>query len=265
MDKVTYLKVNVSFSKECGMKIKIPIFGWILLLFLTLSSCTQNNEKAKLPPPDSVTQIAEEAKPISPPLPFGLSSGIYGSSQTPVQNNFEMVTFFRQELMDALIVYNFPKSMNLHDTAHIQLLLSINQLGKQLVKKITGPGDINIVRIKTSWSMEARLKGNNTEFQIVAITPKTQDVSLKDFTEWEWDVNALKPGQHILYLTLTALFYVNGHPTHNATRTYNNTIIVYVSPSQRASEFVADNWQWLCAVILVPLGGYLWKKMSIHV
>lgn len=253
------------------------VVGWIFLLILALSSCAKNKEEAK-------PSYSHPTKPVPPSsverefpdvigqrfVPNG-EGGIHpamGERTPPVaatpspsgQDDFVLIDRELKQLPTGIIAFNSPNSMNLQDTAHIQLLLTIDQSIKDLIKKITESGNRQDAQIKVSPSMEARLTG--TDFQIVAITMEKQEISKKDITEWKWDIKPLKTGQHILHLTLSVFFHVHGLLVGRSIRTFDRKIIVNISPSQRASEFFSDNWQWLWAVILVPLGGYIWKKIK---
>jgi hypothetical protein len=68
------------------------------------------------------------------------------------------------------IAFNAPRSMNLEDTALIQLVLSLAKPIEELKKMIKAEGEREGARIRISNRMEARLSGPN--FQITAITPE---------------------------------------------------------------------------------------------
>lgn len=158
------------------------------------------------------------------------------------------------------IAFNAPTSMNLEDLAQIQLLLGLEQSIEDLSKMVTVAGEKEGACIRISDRMEARLSG--TSFQITAITPEEQAIPSKGVTEWKWEVKPTNPGRHQLHLTLTALFNVDGISTRRAIRTFDKTIEVEVRWGQRISGFISENWQWLWAVILAPVAGWIWNRLK---
>jgi hypothetical protein len=156
------------------------------------------------------------------------------------------------------IAFNTPKTVNLRDTALIELKLNLNTPIEKLKQMIQAAGEKDGARIQVSDRMEARLTGSN--FSITAVTPEVQAVSRRDTTEWKWEVKPSSAGKQYLHLTLSAFLSVDGMATPRAIRTFDKIIEVQVTWSQQVSTFFEDNWQWLWATLLVPIGGYFWKK-----
>ena len=208
--------------------------------------------------PAEASRSAEAARaPASArPAPAEASRPAAPSALPPTQ--ISTVDRILDSFAQANIAFNAPPSMNLRESAQIQLLLSLERSIEDLRKTLTQAGDKEGAQIRVSDRMEARLTGQN--FQITAVTPEEQAISSKDVTEWKWEVKPTTPGRHSLHLTLTALFAVDGNSTRRAIRTFDKTIEVDVTWSQQISGFVLNNWQWLWAAILVPLIGWLWKR-----
>ena len=158
----------------------------------------------------------------------------------------------------ANIAFNSPQKINLNETAQIQLLLSLQKPMDELREAIAAAGEREGAKVRVSNRMEARLSGPN--FQITAITTEEQAVGSIDTVEWKWEIKPTAPGRHRLHLTLTALFSVDGANTRRSVRTFDKSIEVEVTAGQWASEFFGKNWQWLWAAILLPIGGWLWKR-----
>jgi hypothetical protein len=156
------------------------------------------------------------------------------------------------------IAFNAPSNINIDNSTQIQLLLSLAQSVENLKQAIVEEGERIGTNISVSDRMEARLTGYM--FQITAITPEIQAVSKNQETEWRWEIYPKKEGKHSLHLTLTALLEINGHSTPRSVRTFDRTIDVTVTPTQKIKIFVKSNWQWLWAAILIPVGGWLWKR-----
>jgi hypothetical protein len=105
--------------------------------------------------------------------------------------------------------------------------------------------------------MEARLTGRG--FDIQPLTPEIQPVRESDPTEWRWEVVPNEPGSQALHLALSAVIYVadESQSFRVDNGQYYKTLDVRTTWSKRVSSFIANNWQWLWAAILVPVGAFL--------
>ena len=165
-------------------------------------------------------------------------------------------------LSTANIAFTSPGTINLRDTAQIELLLSLKRTTSQLTSDLSTPGERQAFPIKASTRMEARLTG--TQFQITSITPEEQAIGSLDTAQWKWEIKPLTTGRQSLHLTLTAFIDVNGSATRKAIRTFDRQIEVKVDVEDSIVEFLRKNWQWLWATILVPIAGWLWKRKNAN-
>ena len=170
---------------------------------------------------------------------------------------------FLQALEFGNFAFNAPKTMNLHDTAVIQVLLGLETSIDDLKQMIEAAGEKDGTRIKVSDRMEARLSGPN--FTITAIIPEIQAVSRSQITEWKWEVKPSSTGHLYLHLTLSAFLSVDGESTPRAFQTFDKVIDVKVTWSQQARSFFEENWAWLWPALLVPIAGWLWKMKKARI
>lgn len=173
-------------------------------------------------------------------------------------DRFSAVDRILEQLEFGNIVFNAPKTMNLHDTAVIHLVLGLKAPLDDLKRMIEAAGEKEGARIRVANRMEARLSG--PDFSITAITPEMQAVSHNDITEWKWEVKPSDKGNHNLHLTLSAILSVEDESTPRAIRTFDKIITVEVSWLQRIDSFWKKNWQWIWAALLIPALGWLWKS-----
>ncbi len=183
------------------------------------------------------------------------------ASQTKVGNeriraNDEVL----RSLESANIAFNAPDSLNIEDTARIQLLLSLQKSAAELKSQIEGTGKVESAAIRVSDRMEAELSGSS--FEITAITPKEQAVATEGEVEWNWEVKPKAAGRHQLHLTLTAILSIQGKDTRRTIRTFDKIIEIEVTSTQKIVGFFEKAWQWLWAAILVPIVGWLWRKRN---
>lgn len=162
------------------------------------------------------------------------------------------------EMATGAIAFNAPTNINIDDSTQIQLHLSLKSTIEALKQSIREEGVKIGATIKVSDRMEARLTGYM--FQITAITPEIQAISRAQHTEWKWEVHPKKEGKHKLHLTLTALLDIDGKSTPRVIRSFDKVLEVNVTTGQRITRFFKQNWQWLWAAILLPVGGWLWRR-----
>jgi len=163
-----------------------------------------------------------------------------------------------EELDFGNIVFNVPSTINIKNTAVIQLLLGMEVPLNELKQNVVAEGEIVGASIQVSNRMQARLSGPN--FSITTITPEEQAVSRKNITEWKWEIKPITSGRHYLHLTLSVVLIVEGTSSPRVIRTFDKLIAIEITWYQRTGLFFQNNWHWLWTALLVPIGGWLWKK-----
>ncbi len=156
------------------------------------------------------------------------------------------------------VVFNVPQTMELNEKQGIQLLLSLKETFPELKKKIEEEGEIRQQQIRVSQIMTASLKGSG--FKIEAISPALQLINLDGTTEWRWEITATTPGIQKLYLSMDAIFTLDGKDLPYTVQTLSEEIKIVVTWQQQVTAFVAENWKWLWTTILVPFLGWLWER-----
>jgi hypothetical protein len=156
------------------------------------------------------------------------------------------------------IAFNAPASMRYAQPQIVELLLSpslsVADLQAQLQQKV----GVESARAQISNRMEAQLTGSG--FGIEAQMPDLQAVTSQQATRWTWKVTPTGHGPQTLHLTLSAHIDVAGRDAPLVVRTFDRDIQVSITIPQRVSGFIQKNWQWLWAVIVVPIAGYLWRR-----
>jgi hypothetical protein len=163
-----------------------------------------------------------------------------------------------QRLPKGAVAYNAPKEMSLGELTTIQVVLS-HKLAPEDLKALVEPaGEKVSARIKVSDRMTAQLSGDG--FDIHAVEPEMQAISMKDVTKWEWEVKPKKSGKHALHLTISVMLTVDGQPTPRVLESYHSDINVKVSVPQQIAEFAGANWKWLWSTLLLPVVGWGWHR-----
>ncbi len=240
-------------------KVGVGVIGVIVLLVFSMTFVLKKYEGVKAPPP--ATEVAE-VKPL--PVPAPKPPRVQPKEKKverliPLPDRLSAIDRALESMGFGNIAFNAPRSMNLHTTAPIQLVLGLAKPIDELKQMIEAEGEKEGARIRVSDRMEARLSGSN--FAITAITPEIQSISRSDVTEWKWEVKPNSEGHQHLHLTVSALLSVDGTSIPPRTvRTFDKVIEVEVTLYQRVGSFFEDNWKWLWAAVLAPLVGWLLKK-----
>jgi hypothetical protein len=175
----------------------------------------------------------------------------------PQPNSVALVDRILRELDWGNIAFNAPATMRYAQPQLVELLLSPSLSVADLQAKLHQKVGAESAHIRVSNGMEAQLTG--TGFTIQALRPGLQAVTSQQITRWKWEVTPTGHGRQTLHLTLSAHIDVAGRDTPLVVQTFHREIQVNITASQRVSEFVQNNWQWLWAAIVVPIAGYLWK------
>lgn len=196
-----------------------------------------------------------------PPGSHGKTDSPDAAAQPPVLSETDLVL---ERLSRANIAFNAPHRLRLGEQAVIHLRLSPSAtpeaVREQLAAEVANP-TVEIVTAEVAMAnrMEARLTG--TGFQIEATSPAEQAVSFREPTAWQWQVVPAQKGPQALHLTLSVLLEVEGSATPRTVRTFQQTIMVVVTPGQYVAGFVKGNWQWMWTVCLAPVAVALWHRM----
>lgn len=194
-----------------------------------------------------------------PPIDFPIDESVKSTAPPPTMpaTSLGVVEEIVSNLEWGNIAFDTPKKMKFEEPKTIELLLSPTKSVQELQSSLKSREQTESARIQISNRMEADLSGLG--FKIEALVPQEQAVYRGKTTQWKWEVTPTKDGGQNLYLTLSAIINVSNQKVPLVIRTFDKTIEVEVSVGQRISTFVAGNWQWLWASILVPLSPFLWK------
>jgi hypothetical protein len=228
-------------DKKTG--VRFPMM-WVFLFLLFTGpalylGCGDNSQ-----PPAVVSgkkPVPGATKPLPPPQePDDEDSTRGGPGKSDLASNY--TDRLLKKLREANIAFNTPTSINLDDTALIQLILSVSKPIAELKQQIEALGEKHGERIKISEVMEARLTGTN--FKIEAVTKESQAISALEDTKWEWEVKPAKVGRQTLHLTLTAKLNFKGSTVERTIRTFDKKIEVNVTLTQKITTHMEKFGKW---------------------
>jgi len=208
--------------------------------------------------------VAPTSRPTPRPSPSPRSSPSAspspGASPSPTESELEaMLQNEVAKLREGKIVFNPPDQMQEQKTVVIQARISFKDIGPLLTEQLEGPGTPQVEILKVSETMRVSLTGDGDAFLIQRIGHEDQAVAGKEYAQWEWRVTPLKAGDQKLTLTAEVIIKLPGRPDAEIDHTVlNKQILVRVDRWYTIKQFMANNWQWLWAVVIVPAAGLLW-------
>lgn len=166
-----------------------------------------------------------------------------------------------QELKLGAVIFRAPDTLQQDSVATAELLLKPAVSIEEVRQRIEESGIVETAEVHISDRMEARLEGQ--AFDVTAISSERQAVSAVKPTLWEWEIAARESGRHTLHVTLDVLLEVNDHDIPRSVRTFSRTVtVVAVEPGifAKLGNFVSNNWKWLWAAVIFPVGLEWWRR-----
>jgi hypothetical protein len=191
---------------------------------------------------------------------------------TPTPPNLDTILSDVMGKLDpGMMVYNPPENMKQFSAQRVEL--RILHLGSEngtpgaatqtaaaatLTSDLTGTGTPIVESLNVGTVMKARLSGDG--FEIMPLHEEEQIVAGDTYTEWAWNVKALKAGEHNLYLTITVKVIVDGFGEKaRDIPVITRQVKVQVDPVGVTKGFISEHWEWVWTALLVPLVGWGWK------
>lgn len=157
------------------------------------------------------------------------------------------------------IAFTVPPVMRYQEPKLVELLLSTKSSAQELQAELDTRLHAQSARVRITDRMEAQLTGMGFSFE--AIEPPLQAVSRQGTTRWRWEVIPKGHGALVLHLKLYAHIEVSGLDTPYVIQTYDRPVEVQITAVQRVTGFIHDSSQWLWPAVLVPIAGYLGKRL----
>jgi len=191
-----------------------------------------------------------EFAPLRPPRP-------------PPGTIFYAVDKVLKTLPIGAMAFNTPPPMNIDGpAAEVELRVSLKESLSELAKSITVPGEVQVHEVQIANRMQASLYVDPDGLTVTPLTPPLQAVSGELDTIWIWSIKPLKVGRQPVHIEVEAEVNIDGTVTPRLIRVFNGSIAVTITPRQRVERFIKANWQWLWTALLVPVGGWWWKRKA---
>lgn len=152
-----------------------------------------------------------------------------------------------------MLLYHIPDTMLREKTYTIKVRINRDTSNKIISHDLKKYNKLTV--IKTTSKMEVNIVDpSNESFRIVKSNSDQQLVE-DEYTEWIYDVTPIKNGHLKLNLVVSIIRDENKKQI-----VYFDTVFVKLNPKATMSDFISENWKWLCTTILIPLLTWWWNK-----
>lgn len=176
----------------------------------------------------------------------------------PLQDAFKTLDDFIAQARQGRATFTAPDSIKLEQEVTATLVLD------PATTESSGPAATGEVKVegvaRLSPKMKAVLTGSG--FTITSGQSDVQAVSLREPTEWHWQLKPAESGEQRLTVTLSAIVKVDDEATERLIKTFDRTVMVRVSPMEAAVRFATEHLEMLVGSLLVPLAGWAWTVRS---
>lgn len=188
-----------------------------------------------------------------------------GGGTDSLSKIFDEIDKSLSESMKSSIAYNAPTSMNLDDSAVIELLLNPSLSPADLGKLVTEAGQVETATIDITPYMKAELISVDKDaFTIQQLHDNPiQPIGSKTVTKWEWAVDAKKAGQQKLTLVISRLVRAQGEDHWTIIQTYKSDVEVKVTIAQMLGSL---DWKWILGILVTALiipGFWRWNDQRL--
>lgn len=201
--------------------------------------------------------LAKSRDGIAPKANTTLNSNITSNSIKVKQEPNDVIT----NLFNASLAFAIRDRANINEDIKAQLLIDAKKEITQLEKELTVEGNSITKQIQVSKIIIAKLVA--PDFEVTAITPEEQLLSLNSTTEWLWILNPKSHGIFEVNLSVIAILNVNGRESKHHLKTFDKTIVIEISQKQILQQWLNKNWQWITSTLIIPLVIFLFKDTII--
>ncbi|MHB8118053.1 MAG: hypothetical protein ACYDHX_04915 [Methanothrix sp.] len=169
------------------------------------------------------------------------------------------------KLKSGRVLYTVPNETRVGDTELVEVRITRN-ITDDLYKDLHSRGVPQLDKIKSIGTrMRPELRAENGSFHIDAqFSDVTADRPIiENFTEWDWDIIALKDGPQKLKLDVYTVLEIPPYdPYYYPYPVFEKTIVVRVNPYFTIKSFLVANWQWLISLLATFYLGRQSKEMG---
>jgi hypothetical protein len=180
-------------------------------------------------------------EPFIPPHPIDYS----------VQSSVEFQKQL-QSLVQGHILFNPPDQMVQGEIRHMVVRIS-RDLTEDLRKNLKGAGKVQIEELQVGDFMSVKVEDRDGGLEVKG-SPEEQYLTPREYTQWSYDLKAVKPGETTLLLVVgVRIKFEKGGQEVRYKPVFDKQIFVEVNSLYMFYGFLVKNWQWVATSILIPL------------
>lgn len=203
------------------------------------------------PPPSSGRAVSCSCRPA---IRWGLAVVLLAASCSAPRED-PVATFVREKMQPGSAAFLIPSPIRRGDSVEAVLRVSAptlppDELQRELERAAGRPGIGASGSIRLASRMTAAL-ATDRDSVIVPKDQADQAIDLRQGTTWRWTVTPKTSGSMRVTVTLSAPVTVDGHEASYRVTSFERTVTVTVTPSDRATDVLTwakDYWVILAAV-----------------
>jgi hypothetical protein len=186
--------------------------------------------------------------------------GNRGRNETS-DNRLKRLVSLSDELHLGQILFNPPHEMKVGFPERVEVRIS-KSLHDNLLDGLKGMGVPEIEKITVGSFMTAKLSGYN--FNIKPLSRARQYIEMDEFTQWEWDITALKKGLQKLFLHVTVRVKLKtiGEEMKDYP-VFERQINITANTVYTTKNFIRTHWKWIIST-LIGSGVIGWIMKNWH-
>jgi hypothetical protein len=170
---------------------------------------------------------------------------------------------------EGLIAYSVPKIMTVGNSYLIKIRITKEKnktmlvVGDRNIPIADENSNISVESINVSPIMSANLSVSESTFKVDKLSTEYQNITLKGYTEWSWNIIPIKGGDNLLKLSVKIRIKENGESYYKDIVVFDKKVNIKSNIKFNIITWFSENWQWLFVVIFIPIIKWLyeeWKK-----
>lgn len=199
-------------------------------------------------PQEQSAAVVPDGKPRVRSLPLSPSTDVGGLIE-PGRVIAEQLKQIEEQIAPARLNYTRPSELAVGEQTIVAVGLTpvlrraIEAADEQIANKLgVATEDLKKVTIRSTVIMIAELSGDQRAFEILRLHKnQRQTIVPHQITEWTWLVTALRPGEHDLNLSISAILRLQD-AEEAIENSYTDRIRVRIDPSITAGYLISRYW-----------------------
>ncbi len=207
------------------------------------------------------SSVFYQMTPGSAPPGFTQPHPIAYSTQASVEFEQQL-----QSLVQGHVLFDPPDRMRLGQRETVEVRISRN-VTDDLQRNLKGGGKVQVSDLQVGPFMTVNLQSRDGGLEVKPHNPEDQFVASQEFTQWSYDIRALRVGETTLLLNVgVRLKFDKGNEERRYLPAFDKQIVIAVNLPYTVGTFPSNNWRWIATTVLIPIITALvviwWKRRA---